>query len=519
MKKKYDLFELPFFILLVIEFLLLAYYNLSTDFVFDCDAAKVMYHSAKMWEAKSFILPNWKYMTTGEWDCTAFLAMFIYGITHNSLTSYALANIINTIIFVLTIYTLLSSVGVRRKNIFLAICILLIPYNWGMLEYTNMMFFSAGQYIYKVLTPLSLLTVFHYKDKYKNKVIYYLLLIWTLLLIFLTVTSSGLYVLVCGLLAIYATRFIYTFILGNKINKDNLIVFILSIFVVLVSYYLHLKWGVWSNANNSTLQSMDNLIANFNNLIISFLNIFGLFKDYNPVFSRVGLTDVVKIPLIFIILVYGFSNIKKTLFLDKLMGFNKDDDYSLIEAELMSMMVINLGIMMITIAATARYQLIGTAPFILLAIITLDKKPINKYFGWILLALMIVVNIFVQSDSYLNLKNVYYDSFNKNVVNEIISEAKENNVNNIVIYDSSEWSEVIRANNPDLDVYTYFSESQMFIDYDVDYPDRYDSFIEEIDSIIVVHRDFNPDNFNDYIKENYEYKKDIDKFCLYVKKA
>lgn len=152
-----------------IEVAFLIYYNCITDYVFDCDAAKLMYHAVKMWENKSLIIPNWTYMTTGEWDCSSLLAMPIYGMTGNITLSFAVANIINIVLFVLIIGILMKAVDVPNKYILLALSIIFVPYCWGMLEYTNMLFYSGAQYVYKVLAPLSLLAVFHHKKSGGNE--------------------------------------------------------------------------------------------------------------------------------------------------------------------------------------------------------------------------------------------------------------------------------------------------------------------------------------------------------------
>ncbi len=99
--------------LVVIEIACLIYYNFATNYVFDQDSAKLMYHTIKMWENKSLIIPDWTYMTTGEWDCSSILAMPIYGITGNIILSFAIANVINIVIFSAIIRILMKSVNIQ----------------------------------------------------------------------------------------------------------------------------------------------------------------------------------------------------------------------------------------------------------------------------------------------------------------------------------------------------------------------------------------------------------------------
>lgn len=103
--------------LVVIEIACLIFYNLAANYVFDQDTAKLMYHTIKMWENKSLIIPDWTYMTTGEWDCSSILAMPIYGITGNIILSFAIANVLNIVVFSAIIRILLKSVNIPDRYI------------------------------------------------------------------------------------------------------------------------------------------------------------------------------------------------------------------------------------------------------------------------------------------------------------------------------------------------------------------------------------------------------------------
>lgn len=506
--------------MLIGEFVLLAYYNLVSDYVYDQDASKVLYRAVKIWENGSLILPNWSYETTGEWDCATFFAIFIYGITKNIILSFAISNIINIAIFVLVVYVLLTSVGVKRRSAMLALCILLIPYGWGMLEYTNMLFFSAAQYIYKVMAPLCLLAVFHYRDRYESKAGYYVLLAFTLLLLFLTITSSGLYVAACGLVAIYLTRILYLLVQKKRPRTDHLVAAVLALLMVGVSYDLHNRWGVNSQADSMAITELMSLPDNFRSLILGFFDVFQIAPESSSVFSRDGLTTVVKLPLVLFILIYGLSNMGRTLCLDRLTGYaaNETDDQYLIKSELISITMVNALIIFLTTPTPEnRYQLIGLIPLILVAVISFDRKDDHTPMIGIMFALLFFVNMFVQYDAYTDKPCQYDGDYSKEVCLAIIDEARQENVDLVVIYSQTEWSEVTRAYDTDLEVITYNKDDQMFHDYDISNGDKDLSYIYGKKCIIVSNNGFNLDDNAPYFREHFKFKEYLcDEYFVYV---
>lgn len=320
--KNINLSKLLLGILLVFEVVVLFYYNIKTDFSYDFDAAKVMYHTIKIQEAKTFLIDNWSYMTTGEWDCSMLLAIPLYSLTKNIFLSFAISNIINIIIFGLIVYTLFKNLDIEIKYALLALCIIFIPYAFSELAYTNMMFYSAGQYIYKVLTPISLLTVLHYKNK--NSVIYYLLLLLTLFLMFLTITSSSLYVVVCGIFPIIACEIIYYLAYKKKISKQTIVEILSTCIVILFLYYVHKKINIDTNADGVLMVKSEDLMDSIHNTFLSLINVMDIFTNEEIyLFSFDGMFRLLKVVLFIFIIIYSISSLKKFLNLDKFLGLKR----------------------------------------------------------------------------------------------------------------------------------------------------------------------------------------------------
>lgn len=196
-KKYYELFLL---LLTATQILFLAYMNLfESPKMIDYDGAKLYMHAMEMWRNKSVFIPDWKYITTMELDCSLLLAVPFYAVFHNIFLAFGLSNLIMICGFSGVIYAIFRQTPYRRHAP-AAVLLVLTPYAYGMLEYFNMMFFNGAQYVIKVMLPLLLillLTVPAGRRKRKGNLL--LIVVYSLLL-FLTSLSSGVYVMFCGLL-------------------------------------------------------------------------------------------------------------------------------------------------------------------------------------------------------------------------------------------------------------------------------------------------------------------------------
>lgn len=268
------------------------------------------------------------------------------------------------------------------------------------------------------------------------------------------------------------------------------------------------------------LMELTSLPESFMSLVLGFFDVFQVASESSSVFSRAGLTTVVKLPLILFILIYGFSNITKTLCLDCLTGYvsNEKDDQYLIKVELISMTMVNALIIFLTTPTIEnRYHLIGIIPFILLAVITFDHRDANTPMIGIMFALLFVVNIFVQYDAYTNKPCQYDGDYSKAFCLAIIDEARAENADLVVIYRQTEWSELVRTYDTDLEVITYQKQDEMFHDYDISNGDKELSYIYGKDCIIVAENAFDLSDNAQYLKDHFTFKKYLgDDFSVYV---
>lgn len=195
------LFEYTLLLIVIAQVAFLSYMNLfEAPKMIDYDGAKLYKHAIEMWENKSLFIPGWKYITTMELDCSLFLALPIYAVSHNIFTSFGIANIIMALFYIVIILSIFKRTRLQKGYALLSVSLVLMPYVSGMLEYFNMMFFNGSQYTVKVMVPLLFILLVTTEEDGRKKAGNIAAMVLYAFLLFLTSLSSGFYVMFCGIL-------------------------------------------------------------------------------------------------------------------------------------------------------------------------------------------------------------------------------------------------------------------------------------------------------------------------------
>ncbi len=190
--------------LLGLQILFLAVLTFSAGgHTLDGDAAKVCAHLRGIWESGSLLVPDWQYITTMELDCALLPALPFYGLTHDPVLAFHLADLVLIGCWVGVILLLFRRLGEPVQYGCLACLLVLLPYEFAMLGYWNMMFLNAAQYGLKVLLPL-LLAALLLDARRRPSVSAWVLLGLLLAGVLCTSFSSGVYVAGCGLAPVLA---------------------------------------------------------------------------------------------------------------------------------------------------------------------------------------------------------------------------------------------------------------------------------------------------------------------------
>ncbi len=314
-KKKYVLLTLT--AILCLQFLFLVYMNLFQNTAYiDCDAAKLYRHAIEIFRNGTLLVPNWKFITTMELDCSLILAVPFYGITKNIFLSFGLANIIFLLIFLFVIFDILKKCNIRMEYRLLSAILFLIPYQLGQLDYLNMMLYNGGQYVIKALVPLLAIDFFVCEKPSLKKPKTIVLLTGYFLLTFLTGLSSGTYVLLCGILPVFLC-YIFNIIWKGNLKQIEVLKAGFGICSILVSLLGIMAGKLMNAVPRSSYMGFIRLQDLINNIITCIQGFFYIFLPNVPinVLSGKGIDYLIRFCFV-IILVITIGYHSKKLFLD-----------------------------------------------------------------------------------------------------------------------------------------------------------------------------------------------------------
>lgn len=261
--------------LLGLQLLFLAVVTLSTGgHTLDGDAAKVYAHLRGIWESGTLLVPDWQYITTMELDCALLPALPFYGLTHDPVLACHLADLVLLGCWVGVILLLFRRLGEPLAYGCLACLLVLVPYEFAMLGYWNMMFLNAAQYGIKVLLPL-LLTALLLDARRRPTPAAWVLLGLYLAGVLCTSFSSGVYVAACGLAPVLAAaawkwlrgRISLTFYRGCCVGG--------TLAAALAGFGLNAALDIPTRGNAMTLVTADKLWDNAGRCLAAFFRLFG----------------------------------------------------------------------------------------------------------------------------------------------------------------------------------------------------------------------------------------------------
>jgi len=498
---------------LVILFEIFAYIFLNffprNSFI-DEDFAKLARHTIEMGKQHTLFLQCWDYITTGELDCASILAIPFFMITKNIFVSFAIANIINILVWGYLIWKLMKCAHVPVSYRLIAISMVLALYDLGMLAYCNMMFFCGGQYVYKTMIPILLiyLLVISREKRWKTEMIVFW--IFLLFLSFLTGISSGLYVLACGIIPITITTLIYSM---NSRDRHDIIyrVIVLGTTIIAVILGLGLCGKLQVNPNTekmmiaSTTDYFDLLMNNFNNLI----GVFNPFiKNDIKAISIDGIIVCIRWGIVGLIMA-GWMLIPKafSVSIHKKDKHISNENRLFLESMLISVVIWNFIVLFLT-KSSPRYHLIGVIPLILSSVLVIEKT-FSMMSKWIEISICIILALALQllnmhttfslSKDYYNRLDYYW--FDYNECDSLFDLFDDMRVETVIFIDSTKEPELLRALDTDRVYMTYFTAYSAISCFDYYTSARDRSTFSEKNALMVLAESY--DLLPEYVKESY----------------
>ncbi len=461
-----------FLVILAVEFLYLIRYNLVHTYgVMDQDAAKLMTHAMEIVRNGKLLIPDWSYMTTHEIDSAMLLALPFYAITKKLFFSFALSNIIFMFVLLYVLMGIFKNCGIRSEIALFINCLIYIPYNFGMLEYMNMMFVRGAQYSIKVLIPLLAILIITFPDKNKKRD-YTLSAIW-LFLAFLSGFSSGLFPLITGILPIAGAYYVnYAFRKKNTgaITLFRTLLLSAGFLVSLIGFAIHQHFGISSSGMNATLTYSEEFgprmflnLGNYFNLLNAlpskYLNIY-------PIVSFEGVGCIFRFALAIFLLVCACHFV--IVFFGGKENNPSGDNAHVATGYMTAIIIVNVVIHLLCSYDEGRYYLVELMCMIILAGIWISRLTtgLRKDTGIRVAILLAAFTCFTwySSKKYVETCQVTKDYFG--FCYGICDYIREQNVDNVIILDNSEVEEICRVLLRDVQFSNYNSVDGVFISHD-----------------------------------------------------
>ena len=214
--KFYDVMEKLFGVILIIQFLVVTYINLTQlDKHLGYDATAYYLKAMECWKQKTLFCNHWVEQTTLFLDSPMPLAIILYGILGNIFVAYGIANTFFICVCMGVFALIGKQLDFDRLSIFVCLNLYLCPHlttnfdNGNDLEYFSSALTSNQGYGVKPLIVLMIILAVLQIRKHDAKKVY---LFITALLCFVAGISSGYYILAVGIVPCIMYFIIKTFI-------------------------------------------------------------------------------------------------------------------------------------------------------------------------------------------------------------------------------------------------------------------------------------------------------------------
>ena len=296
----------------------IVYFNLSDiRCSVDPDFACTVYHYMEVIKHGTLQLPDWFHTTSLELDGTMLFALPLYYVTKNIFTAIGISNILIMILYVIVVARLLRLYKIDRIFVYATLILVLTPYEYGMLDYFNMMFYGGACYAIKTLVPILLLLILSLLGKgkcasRKEKAELFMYGVVYVYLLFATAFSTGTFVVLCGLLPIVVWMIIEVFLKGTSgylLDKKVWMALGTTILTFAAGYVMHNKVYTATSRTNMNLTNMGEFADNFKACIRGVFELLGAITLSDvPVLSVEGIILCVKMVFVAGFLVSLFLN-------------------------------------------------------------------------------------------------------------------------------------------------------------------------------------------------------------------
>lgn len=294
------------FIFLLFQIAAALYLNITkSNILLDFDSSLALRHAVEIWKNKQLVLANFEAVSSLEIDCVSFFAAPIYMATSNLGLSYGIIHLIMMSVMCLTVFDIFKNAQIKQSYACLANILLLTPYACGQLDYYNMLFISAGQYEFKIITMLLCIDILLMKKFKTYKNMFVIAVFFAFL--GLTTLSAGKYVLITVLLPVIVYMTLSLFTDKKMCTKNKIILYSTALIFTFAVLYVRKYYFGAPEGRNQTLCSYYDFKDNLLNCITSIFVLTGGIQSSSEtaVFSLKSITTLIK--LVFFVSAYIFE--------------------------------------------------------------------------------------------------------------------------------------------------------------------------------------------------------------------
>lgn len=353
----------------------------------DDDFANTIYHFQEVIRNGTLNLQGWNHTTSMELDAVFLFALPLSYLVHNIYTAIGISNILYVFLYIITITAILKEIKVSTKYILYTLCLVLTPYSFGMLEYFNMMFFGGSCYSLKTLIPLLFiwLCIFYEKEskECKKKQISVVIKCMYFAFLFFTTLSTGIYVMLCGILPIICYMLFDTWRMGTlkgKYNFQHILLIVESVVIFIAGYLFHKKMYGLASRTTMGLTKIENYAINFRACIRGIFDVFGATVSEDIMALSVeGIWYIIKMAVVMLFVIVWIYNLYLIV---------RNKEVSAARGFLAVLPLFNFLLLLVADSRYTtnpnieyRYYLIGAIPLILLCGIQMDEweNQLNQF--------------------------------------------------------------------------------------------------------------------------------------------
>lgn len=518
LKGKYDYLKLVVWALFFVQVLVLGFFNLTQmKYHMGFDASSYYLKAMEMAKQGTLFITDWVEQTTLYFDSSVPLAALLYKITGDIFVSYGIVNFITDIAIFYMFHAILKSL--KLSGMARAVCLNMIACayvtpafnNANDMSYLSSVLSAADWYGLKVLIILMVIKMI--LDSEDNKINYRFVVV-TELLLFISGVSSGWYLLVTVLLPIlvfYIIRVLVRNSYKEVFRRETLLLIIGMILIVTGKVVATKVLGFTSKDSSMELIELNALWKNLGSIILGFMDLVGALprSAAQQVLTIKGiayLLGLVVFLLCLIGIIYSVRNIVK--------NFVQYEKYAML------IVIVGFNIFMFSVLNTTYGQDIFETryliPLFMLIVISVGEfidaladRLILKYAGLLgVAATMLVLNIYNDCLYYIQKNN--YDT-----LTEIVDEVETLNTSVVYVYGDDFRIDARNLRVVDAKrVYKYIWDDFVLAPWG-DYT-YYSDVASARGRNVLITNEESMNTLPDYIKNQYTFYGQVDKFSIYV---